>query len=79
MQNGDPRWTADIRLIGFLLSLGSSEGANGCAVTAVDASISVDNVGGLTGGDSVNRTLIGASAASDAIGRNLVCHNKAPP
>jgi len=75
MTTRDPSHPQQVRIVAKLLSLGSLDGADAGAIAAVDASISVDDVGGITGSDSVNRALIGASAASDAVSRNFVCHN----
>lgn len=64
----------------FQLSLGrSANRAGACASAAANASVSVDNVLAVTLGNCVYRTSLSASAASDAIVRNYICHNSIPP
>ena len=62
-------------LSGKLSLLGSAYGACLCARAAVDALISVDYIYAITLSDSLNGTLSCASAATDAIFRNSVCHD----
>ena len=56
--------------------LGSANGANTGTSTALDASIGIDLVLAVSLGNCFNRALCSASAASDAIIRNLVSHDK---
>jgi hypothetical protein len=57
-----------------LLSLGSLNRASICARTAVNALVGIDNVLAVLLADSLNGALFSASAASDAIISDLVCH-----
>ena len=57
-----------------LALLRSANGTCACASAAVDASVSVDNVLAVTLGNCVYGAAISASAASDALVRNYVCH-----
>ena len=57
-----------------LVSLGSLNRASICARAAVNALVGIDNVLAVLLADSLNRALLSASAASDAIISNLVCH-----
>lgn len=61
----------------FALSalLRSTNGADTCASTAVDTSISVYNILAVTLGNSTNGTTLSASAASDTFIRNLISHS----
>ena len=62
-----------------LLLNGCRNGANVSAGAAAYTFVSVDNVLAVTFGDATNRTCVSASAASDAIVRDLECHSKIPP
>ena len=57
-----------------LLLRGSSYGTSICTAAAANALVSVDNVLAVTLGDAAGGASISASAASDALIRNLVCH-----
>lgn len=60
--------------VGELLSLGSIYRAGVSASAAINALVSVDYVCTVTLGDGFNRAVLSASAAGNAIIRNLVCH-----
>ena len=62
-----------------LLLSGCTYGASVCAAAAAYASVSVDNVLVIALGDAAGGASISASAARDAIIRNLVCHYTIPP
>ena len=64
---------------GKLLLGRCSYGASVCAGTTADAAVSVDNVLIATIGDAAGGASVSASAASDALIRNLVSHCKIPP
>jgi hypothetical protein len=53
---------------------GSFNRAGLCAVSAIDAGVSVDNELAVTLGDATNGASVSASAAANAFIRNLVCH-----
>lgn len=55
---------------------GSANRTYTCASTAANTCVSVDNVLAVTLRNSVYRAALSASAASDAIIRNNVCHDK---
>ena len=59
--------------LGLLLS-GRTYGASICTATAANASVSVDNELVSTLGDAAGGASISASAARNALIRNLVCH-----
>ena len=61
-----------------LLLNGCSNGARICAVAAADAFVSIDNVD-IAFGNAGYGAFGCASAASDAIFSNLVCHYDLPP
>ena len=58
---------------GLLLS-GRTYGASICTATAANASVSIDNKLVSTLGDAAGGASISASAARNALVRNLVCH-----
>jgi hypothetical protein len=58
---------------------GSVNGAGLCAVSAIDACLSVDNELAVTLSNSLNGAICSACAASDAIIGNLKCHGYVPP
>ena len=60
----------------LLFSRRSAYRADTCTSTALNASISVDNVLAVTLRDSAYRTLASASSAANTIVRNNICHNK---
>ena len=57
-----------------LLLCGSSYGTSICTAAAANALVSVDNVLAVALGNATGGASISASAASDALIRNLVCH-----
>ena len=60
--------------VGELLSLGSIHRAGVSASAAIDALVSVDYVYAVTFRDCFSGAVLSASAAGNAIIRNLVCH-----
>lgn len=59
--------------------MGSANRAGACTSAAINASVSVDNILAVALRDSAYRTSISASAASDALVRNYICHSCFPP
>ena len=59
-----------------LLSLGSVNRASACTSTAIKTFISVNNILAVLLGNATNGTFGSASAAADAIIRNLISHDK---
>ena len=68
-----------VQFIKRLSLRGSAYRAGASASAAANAGVSVDNVLAVTLGNCVYRTSLSASAASDAIVRNYVCHIDLPP
>ena len=68
-----------VQFIQQLSLRGSAYRTCASASTAANAGVSVDNVLAVTLGNCVYRAALSASAASDAIVRNYVCHIDLPP
>ena len=62
-----------------LCLLRCSNRASSFASAAVNASVRINNILAVTLRNSSYGAAVSASAASDAIIRNLICHNKIPP
>lgn len=62
-----------------LVRLGSADRAVTRASAAVDASVGVDNILAVALGNRVYGAALCASAASDALIGNLICHSELPP
>ena len=77
----EKRHGAEIRFAPFLLrakllSLGCTNRASAFASAALNANVCVDDVLAVTLGDGTNGASISASAASHALIRNLVSHDR---
>ena len=68
-----------VQFIKRLSLRGSAYRAGASASAAANAGVSVDNVLAVTFRNCLNGALSSASAASDAIVRNYVCHIDLPP